>query len=552
MPAATLPPSLGPPAPSRPAPLFKPTKIQTGSGGGPEEEADRAGAGMAGAAGAAAGGPASPRVPLRERSREDLLRLLGEGARKVKVLQGRLEEAEGARADAEGRAGALEAELEEARAQGTAPEGGLETALREAQLRGRAEGEAEGAAALAEAQAEARRLRESEEALSSELSRRLEASAAQERRVQELAAEKDALEAALEAGAERAEAAEAQLDASLEELDRLLAEGAAAGRGEGGGEGSVPGDRLLLQKLQQTVEETRGETAALRLRRGWDSPLSSPRLPASPAGDWPSQSFRRSVSLGPRPDAAASPRGPGLGTDQAAELQRLRAEKSDQAATIEELKGQVEALLGAGDVRDVVRLMQAAGPAKGERSAEAEVTPGSPEEGEGGSGGEGDSTEPARLREEGLPPPPTAASVRESDIPPEYLKNVVVKLLETGRWAELLPAVASMLDLTSEEVARLEAAYRERDAPLEAARAAVEAGQGLVAQGLGAAGAAAGALYGVFDRGAAAAAAGAVAQHGALAPSSTGFALGSLFAPAREREAPASGVPATTAGPAQL
>ena len=47
------------------------------------------------------GGGGSPRVPLRERSREDLLRLVGEGARRVKVLQGRLEEAERAREGAE-------------------------------------------------------------------------------------------------------------------------------------------------------------------------------------------------------------------------------------------------------------------------------------------------------------------------------------------------------------------------------------------------------------------------------------------------------------------
>ena len=560
---------------------------------------------------ASPGGGGSPRVPLRERSREDLLRLVGEGARRVKVLQGRLAEAErlregaeaerselekavaeAARADdaraaelrgaqdesdrqvaalraklgeareLEGELTAARAQLEEARAQLGEARAQLEearTQLEEGEhreealragavggrgageeapslprakeeldelegelwgeaeslraeleeVRGRrakelaaAQAELEGARAEAGVQAgrlraeleeaqgderaarsEAQRLRESEEALSSELCRRLEASAAQERRLRELAAEKDALEAALEAGAERAEAAEAQLDASLEELDRVLAEG-------------TPGEQLL-QRLQRTVEETRGETAALRQRRGWDSPLSSPR--PSTAGN---PGFRRSVSLGPVPEVPSpGATGPGAlpavprGERQTADLEKLLAEKSAQAAEIEELKAQVEGLLGAGDVRDVVREMQAVGgPAQVPQAA----------------GGE--------------PAPPPGAS----DIPPEYLKNVVVKLLETGRWAELLPAVASMLALSPDEVARLEKAYRERDAPLEAARAAVEAGQGFVSQSLGAAGAAAGALYGVFDRGVAAAAVG--GPHRGAAPSpAAALSLGSLF-----------------------
>ena len=378
--------------------------------------------------------------------------------------------------EARGRSGeelaAARAELEGARAEAGVQAGRLRAELEEVQGDERA------------ARSEAQRLRESEEALSSELCRRLEASAEQERRLRELSAEKDALEAALEAGAERAEAAEAQLDASLEELDRVLAEG-------------TPGEQLL-QQLQRTVEETRGETAALRQRRGWDSPLSSPR--PSAAGN---PGFRRSVSLGPVPEVPSpGAPGPGMqpaeppGTRQAAELEGLRAEKSAQAAEIEELKAQIEGLLGAGDVRDVVREMQAvAAPAQAIQAA----------------GGE--------------PPPPPKVS---GDIPPEYLKNVVVKLLETGRWAELLPAVASMLSLSPEEIARLEKAYQERDAPLEAARAAVEAGQGFVSQSLGAAGAAAGALYGVFDRGVTAAAAG--GPHRGAAPSpAAALSLGSLF-----------------------
>ena len=588
-----------------------------GAPGAGEGGAPRAAAAPAASTPPPSGGGASPRVPLRERSREDLLRLVGEEARRVKVLQGRLAEAEraregaeagrseleealaeaaraedaraaelrGARDESDRQVGALRAELGEAReleGELTAARAQLEGAraqlgearaqLKESQaqleegerreealraeaiggrgageeapspqraieeldelvgeLRGEAErlraeleeargrsveelaaarAELEGARAEAgvqggrlraeleevqgeerAARSEAQRLRESEEALSSELCRRLEASAEQERRLRELSAEKDALEAALEAGAERAEAAEAQLDASLEELDRVLAEG-------------TPGEQLL-QQLQRTVEETRGETAALRQRRGWDSPLSSPR--PSAAGN---PGFRRSVSLGPvlEVPSPGAP-GPGMqpaeppGTRQAAELEGLRAEKSAQAAEIEELKAQIEGLLGAGDVRDVVREMQAVGASPAEAPAEAIQAAG------------------------GEPPPPPKVS---GDIPPEYLKNVVVKLLETGRWAELLPAVASMLSLSPEEIARLEKAYQERDAPLEAARAAVEAGQGFVSQSLGAAGAAAGALYGVFDRGVTAAAAG--GPHRGAAPSpAAALSLGSLF-----------------------
>ena len=150
---------------------------------------------------------------------------------------------------------------------------------------------------------------------------------------------------------------------------------------------------------------------------------------------------------------------------------------------------------------------------------------------------------------ERAPPPPSGAA--SGDIPPEYLKNVVVKLLETGRWADLLPAVASMLALSPEEVARLEKAYRERDAPLEAARAAVEAGQGFLSQGLGAAGAAAGVLYGVLDRGVAAAAAGGPHRGAAPGPAAGGFSLGSLFgAGAGAAGAGAAGAGAAGAGAA--
>ena len=419
-------------------------------GKGERREEARRGA-AAGGRGAGEEAPPPPQAPEE---------LDGERRGEAERLRAELEEARAQRAE---ELAAARAELEGARAEAGLQAGSLRAELEEARGDERA------------ARSEAQRLRESEEALSSELSRRLEASAAQERRLRELAAEKDALEAALEAGAERAEAAEAQLDASLQELDRVLAEG-------------TPGEQLL-QRLQRTVEETRDETAALRQRRGWDSPLSSPR--PSARGN---PGFRRSVSLGPAP-GGPSPGVPGpgalpeagpSGSRQAAELAELRAEKSAQAAAIEELRrAQVEGLLGAGDVRDVVREMQ------------------------GGA-------------ERAHPPPSGAAS---GDIPPEYLKNVVVKLLETGRWADLLPAVASMLALSPEEVARLEKAYRERDAPLEAARAAVEVGQGFLSQGLGAAGAAAGALYGVLDRGVAAAAAG--GPHRGAAPG--GFSLGSLF-----------------------
>ena len=56
-----------------------------------------------------------------------------------------------------------------------------------------------------------------------------------------------------EARAERVETSEAQLDASLEELDRVLAEG-------------TPGEQLL-QRLQQTVEETGGDGGAATTTR---------------------------------------------------------------------------------------------------------------------------------------------------------------------------------------------------------------------------------------------------------------------------------------------
>ena len=61
---------------------------------------------------------------------------------------------------------------------------------------------------------------------------------------------------------------------------------------------------------------------------------------------------------------------------------------------------------------------------------------------------------------------------REVDM--EYLKNIVLKLLETGEWERLLPVIATLLKLSPAETARVEKLYKDGNSILPSVEGAQE------------------------------------------------------------------------------
>ena len=61
---------------------------------------------------------------------------------------------------------------------------------------------------------------------------------------------------------------------------------------------------------------------------------------------------------------------------------------------------------------------------------------------------------------------------REVDM--EYLKNIILKLLETGEWERLLPVIATLLKLSPAETARVEKLYKDGNSLLPSVEGAQE------------------------------------------------------------------------------